>query len=75
MIAALGRGFRAVLPPAALGRLVAMGGSRALAAGLGLIATILIAWASNRQASASGRWRWRSRASPCIWARRGCARS
>ena len=43
MIATLGRGFRAVLPPAALGRLVAMGGSRALAAGLGLIATILIA--------------------------------
>jgi len=43
LIAALGRGFRAVLPPAALGRLVAMGGSRALAAGLGLIATILIA--------------------------------
>lgn len=43
MIATLGRGFRAVLPPAALGRLVAMGGSRALAAGLGLVATILIA--------------------------------
>ncbi len=43
MIATLGRGFRAVLPPAALGRLVAMGGSRALAAGLGLVATLVIA--------------------------------
>ncbi|MEZ5862686.1 MAG: oligosaccharide flippase family protein [Geminicoccaceae bacterium] len=32
-----------MLPPAALGRLVAMGGSRALAAGLGLVATIVIA--------------------------------
>jgi len=36
LIATFGRGFRAVLPPAALGRLVAMGGSRAVAAEVGI---------------------------------------
>lgn len=43
MIATLGRSLRSALPPATLGRLVSMGGSRALAAGLGFLATMLIA--------------------------------